>query len=85
MQNFDCQVDQYLFQNFVLKYKRSIFGQLRMGVLKLAIETGRYHRILLEDLIGSICNANKIEDEFHFVSNCGTYKFNRERSFETIS
>ena len=39
----------------VSKYKRSLFCQLRTGILPLEIETGRYYRPKLEDRICKIC------------------------------
>ena len=53
----------------VSKYKRSLFCQLRIGILPLEIETGRHYRLKLEDRICKICEE-AIEDEIHFLCMC---------------
>jgi hypothetical protein len=51
------------------KYKRSVFAQIRMGILPLEIEVGRYYRKCYEERLCKICNIS-IEDEIHFVCDC---------------
>ena len=49
--------------------QRKFLAKLRLGVLALHIETGRYHRPRLpaEDRLCKICNSGEIEDETHFL------------------
>ena len=60
------------------KMSRSIFEQLRLGILPLEIETGRFRNIPSEYGMCHFCK-NDIEDELHFVCVClftvitGTY------------
>ena len=62
---------------YALKYlsrnKRSIFAQLRMGILPLRIETGRFQNLDLIDRKCVYCNLGQIEDEHHFLFNCSHY------------
>ena len=47
---------------------RSLFAQLRCGILPLRIETGRFARIPVEERLCELCGESTVEDEFHFVS-----------------
>ena len=63
----------------ITKFQRSLLTQLRIGILPLAVETGRYYRIALENRTCQICSENLIEDEVHFVCNCKAYASVREK------
>lgn len=74
--------------NYVPKHVRSIFAQLRIGVLPLRIETGRFTNIIdqhtgllrkmnVDERTCNICNLNIVEDEYHFLLSC--CKYNNER------
>ena len=52
---------------------RSVFAQLRCGILPLKIETGRYTQIPLNYRLCTFCNHDAIEDEIHFLFNCSLY------------
>ena len=52
------------------KYQRSLIAKLRSGTLPLAIETGRYTNVPLENRICTLCDNNIIEDEIHFMCVC---------------
>ena len=77
-------LESYL-QITVSKCKRSVFSQLRMGILPLNIETGRYYRIPLEDRICTLCDSGEIEDEFHFVSQCSCFTECRDKYYNIFS
>ena len=62
------KMSKYLSRN-----KRSIFAQLRMGILPLRIETGRFQNLELVDRKCVYCNLDKIEDEHHFIFYCSHY------------
>ena len=53
--------------------QRSLLAQLRLGVLPLRIETGRYRRLAVEQRICELCNLNVVEDELHFIFTCPLY------------
>ena len=55
------------------KSRRSLIGQIRMGSLKLGIETGRYYGIPRHERLCKLCKTDKIEDELHFLFNCEAY------------
>ena len=75
-----------MFQNY-----RSILAQLRMGILPLHIETGRYknvfdretdiHRkINVNERTCNVCKLDIVEDEKLFLFNCNIY-YNERREF----
>ncbi len=41
--------------------------QLRLGILPLHIETGRYSNIPEADRICLLCNGNHVENDLHFL------------------
>ncbi len=57
------------------KYERSLISQLRLGILPLRIETGRYSKLLEKDRICLLCN--QVEDEYHFRFQCELYNVER--------
>ena len=48
------------------RYIRSFLCKLVGGTLPLRIESGRYCNELRENRICRLCDANQIEDQFHF-------------------
>ena len=75
-------------QNYVnlnmSKYQRSLTAKLRMGILPLALETGRYTNTALKERGCFYCNG-EIEDELHFICNCKLYTKYRETLFESMA
>ena len=65
------------------KAHRMSLSQLRCSSHKLNIETGRYKNINHNDRICSLCTANMIEDEEHFLCNCSFYETERAQLFST--
>ena len=53
------------------KSRRSLLAQLRLGVLPLAIETGRYTGESIELRVCVVCDSN--ENELHFICQCSRY------------
>ena len=78
----DFGTEQYLKLN-LSKYERSLFCQLRCGVLPLAIETGRYRGLPENERICLLCENNTVENEIHFICNCPLYVDNRNALFQT--
>ena len=61
------------------KYERSLISQLRLGILPLRIETGRYANLNECDRICLLCQQNKIESEAHFLFECDLYDTERNQ------
>ena len=67
-------------------YKRMLISCLRMGVLPLRIETGRYEGsgivgargIPIEFRVCQCCVLNKVEDEIHFLLECPCFESERK-------
>ena len=55
------------------KHKRSLVSRLRLGVLSIGIETGRFEYVIREQRICKLCN-NGNEDECHFLFDCESTK-----------
>src|SRR5690606_11142061 len=52
---------------------------------RLRIETGRWKKIPVEQRICQIClSCDQVEDEAHFLLDCGVYNVVRERMYEVI-
>ena len=66
----------------VPKYHRSLFSQLRAGILPLQIEVGRYRNIPLGERLCTLCNNGEVEDELHFVCSCSMYSEFRETLYD---
>ena len=75
-------------ENYVCKYfpkrKRSLFAQLRVGILPLEIETGRYRNKPPENRFCPFC-VNIPEDENHLICICPTYDVYREIMYDKIT
>ena len=54
--------------------ERSVFAQIRFGILPLHVETGRFVNKKLEERTCEICHSDVIEDECHFLFNCSVYE-----------
>ena len=65
------------------KMSRSIFAQLRLGILPLEIETGRFRNIPSENRMCHYCK-NEIEDELHVMCVCPVYSNHRKILFSEI-
>ena len=79
----DTKVAKHLQCNLP-KYERSLISQLRLGVLPLRIETGRYSNLAINDRKCLLCNSNEIENEEHFMFSCNLYNSERQKLENTI-
>ena len=59
--------------------QRSVLAQLRLGILPLHIETGRFVNTKINDRLCLICQNREIEDERHFVLHCAKYENIRQK------
>ena len=64
----------------ISRSKRSLLAQLRVGILPLKIETGRYTNVPKEERMCDFC-PNAVEDELHFVFDCNIYNVIRNQLF----
>ena len=75
---------------YMSKNIRSLFGQIRIGILAIRIESGSFTNILDEDtglfrklnineIICNLCNMNAVEDETNFLLHCRRYIEERQR------
>jgi len=76
-------------ESYVIKIlsrkRRSLLAKLRMGILPLAIETGRWRSLPIDERICVLCNENQIEDEAHFMFECSFYEGHRAEFLSTIA
>ena len=56
------------------KLDRLLLAKLKLKVLPLKIETGRYTGWKANVRFCNVCNGKKIEDEIHFIFNCSRYQ-----------
>ena len=78
----EIKTEEYILSN-IPKYKRSLLCQLRIGILPLESETGRYTRKKVEDRICKLCKLD-IEDEIHFVCVCPKLQAIRYKFYNKI-
>ena len=73
----DLKPEPYLLTN-LSKSQRSVYAQFRSGILPLAIETGRFSNVSLNNRTCIVCNSEAIEDEYHFLCICPGYETERK-------
>ena len=66
------EIEPYL-KNVINRGHRSSIAQLRAGILPLAIETGRFQNVPLEQRLCKLCTLDLIEDEVHLLFVCPIY------------
>ena len=70
---------------FIPKYQRSLLCQLRLGILPIQLEVGRYTGKPINERICLLCNNNVVEDENHFLFECPFSHIERERFVKNLS
>ncbi len=63
--------------------QRSLIAQLRLGILLIHIETGRFKGTQLDERICQLCGTQEVEDEIHFVCKCNLYNDLRKIMYRT--
>ncbi len=58
---------------YCMSRQRSLIAQLRLGILPIHIETGRFRGTQLDDRICQLCDTQEVVDEMHFVCKCNLY------------
>ena len=64
---------------------RSILARFRNGTYPLAVETGRYTGVPLDQRICLICSKNDIENEHHFLVSCEAYDIKRTYLYSLVN
>ena len=77
------QVENYAKYNLTAS-QRSFMAQLRLGILPLHIETGRFRNTKIEDRLCTVCNLNVVENEMHFLFECPCYAKLRQQWLQNI-
>jgi hypothetical protein len=70
-------VEPYIVK-IISRKRRSILAKLRLGILPLEIETGRWRSVPINERICKLCTLDRIEDEYHFMFECPFYEYTRE-------
>ncbi len=66
------------------RQQRSLIAQLRLGILPIYIEIGRFRGTQLDDRICQLCDTQKVEDEIRFVWKCNLYNDLRKTMYQTV-
>ena len=74
----DIHTEDYVRSN-ISRSQRSYLAQIRMGILPLNVETGRYLRKPLNERLCLLCTEREIEDEYNFLCSCPSYKTERDK------
>ena len=69
---------------FVSRHHRSLMAQLRLSILPIRIETGRFVCESLEQRICKLCERNEIEAECHVMFDCPSYSYIRNTYLDKI-
>ena len=75
----EFQIEDYVYCNN--RQKRSLTAQLRIGILPLRVETGRFSNLALNDRHCYMCPGQEVEDELHFICTCPLYDDLRNNLF----
>ncbi len=70
--------------NYLFSLERSLIAQLRLGILPIHIETGRFRGTRLDDLICQLCDTQEVEVEIHFVCKCNLYTDLRKTMYRPV-
>ena len=64
--------EPYVLSN-INRQRRSLLTQIRLGILPVKIETGRFRSLSLDQMICELCEMQKVENEIHFIFECPLY------------
>ena len=57
--------EPYVLSN-ISRQRRSLLAQIRLGILPIKIETGRFRSLPVEQRLCELCEMHKVENEMHF-------------------
>lgn len=82
----ECKFETYL--SIGTFYQRKVFCKIRISNHRLAIEAGRHRRprLPVDDRVCKCCNGGVVEDERHFIIECGCGSLSaiREKFYSNI-
>ncbi len=61
----DIETESYI--KYCMPRRRSLLAQLRLGILSLHLETGRFRNKNVEERTCLICDSQDVEIEEHFI------------------
>ena len=76
------ETEKYVKMNLSCR-ERSLLAQIRIGILPLHLETGRYRNVPIDQRYCFHCK-NEVENEFHFIFNCPLYANYRIQLFDVV-
>jgi hypothetical protein len=69
--------DSFIAENYVKhcqsRRKHSLLAQFRLGILPIAIETGRFKGIAVNERLCKLCSSDAVQDEKHLLCECCLY------------
>ncbi len=74
----DVNVASHISSNLP-KYERSLISQLRLCILPIRIETGRYSNLPEQQRLCLLCDSNQVENEWHLLFHCNLYDVERSQ------
>ena len=73
--------EPYVLSN-ISRQRKSLLAQIRLGILPIKIETGRFRSLSVDQRICELCEMRKVENEIHFICECPLYNDFRETLYE---
>ena len=73
--------EPYVLSN-ISRQRRSLLAQIRLGILPIKIETGRFRSLPVEQRLCELCEMHKVENEMHFLCECPLYHDFRETLYD---
>ena len=64
--------------------QRSMIAKLRLGILLINVELGRYNGTERQNRVCPLCNKGAVEDEIHILFYCEFYNEKRKVLYETV-
>ena len=61
--------EPYVLSN-ISRQRRSLLAQIRLGILPVKIETGRFRSLSVDQMICELCEMQKVENAIHFICEC---------------
>ena len=82
---FKCKAESEAYlTNYLPRQQRSLLAQIRLGILPLSIETGRFQNKKVEQRICPLC-SKCIETELYFICICEKFKKQRDVLYDGIT
>ena len=79
----NVKTEKYVTAN-LSRTQRSLMAKIRSGTLCLAVETGRFRSIPLENRLCELCNSS-VEDEKHFICQCPFFSTLRSKLLSDLA